>query len=197
MGEWSDPVYVFSQIMALCGCVCYVSSYLQKKRVFILILCGLSGIFLTISYISLGGIIAATSEMIVLPRNIALYFIDRKRTNENRKKVLKADWVVLAVSTAAVIISAALTWNSVWCVFILVSGILYNIAICQKNIGWYCNLCLCGIACYIVYDFYLGSAVSSVFNVAILIGNIVGIANYYKRRRVPRLVNPQGVWYNE
>jgi hypothetical protein len=194
MGEWNDPVYVFSQIMALCGGVCLVASYLQKKRVIILILGGLSAVFFTISYINLGGMIAAVSEIIVLLRNVAIYFIDSKRTNDAKRKMLKADWIMLAVTTVAVVIAAVFTWDSPWSVFILIGGMLYNFAICQKNIGIYCNLCLCGLLCYFVYEFYLGSLVSIIFDSFLFVGNVVGIIKYYRKRQTPRLANPQGIW---
>jgi hypothetical protein len=197
MGEWGDSVYVFSQIMALCSCICYVITYLQKKWVFILTWGGLSATFLAISYINLGSIIAAIMELIVIPRNMAIYFVNRRRTNENKRKVLKQDWAILAASTAVVVVSAFLAWNSPWCIFILVGGMLYNAAICQKNIGIYCDICLCGLACYFIYDFYLGSVVSIIFDACILVGNAVGIINYYKKHRVPHLVSPLGIWINE
>jgi hypothetical protein len=188
MGDWGDSGYLFSQIMALCGCACVVLSFLQKRRVFILIWVGFSAVFYSVSYIYLGGIFAAISELIVIPRNTAMFFVDNKRTNENRKKVLKADWIMLVVSVTAVIVSGIIAWDNSWCILILVSGIFYDVAICQKDIGIYCNLCLCGLLGYLIYDFYLQSVVSIVFDSIVLVGNIFGIIRYYKKRKVPRLI---------
>ena len=190
MGDWSSGVYVWGQAVALCGCVLYGLSCVQRTRVKVLIWCGVSSVFLAASYALLGGWIALVSEIIVIPRNIAMYFIDRKRTNAEKKKILPADWAVFTITTILVLAGGILTWDSWWCIAIIIGSLFYNTAIFQKNIGHYCIMGIFGILCYFVYDvFALESWVGVVFDTVLLIGGIIGTVRYYRKHRVPELAD--------
>lgn len=136
----------------------------------------------------LGGWIALMSELLVIPRNIAMYFTDKKRAKGEKKKILPADWVIFITTVILILAGGVLTWDSWWCITIIIGSIFYSIAIFQKDIGIYCIMGIFGILCYFVYDvFALESWVGVIFDTVLLIGGIIGTIRYYRKHRVPKL----------
>jgi hypothetical protein len=154
-----------------------------------LLLIGAFGsVILIISYSLLGGWIAVMSEVIVLPRNFAMYLIDKKKTNADRKTMSRGDWIIAAVTIAVVFVSGVFTWDGFLCLFIIVGSVFYNYSVCQKNIGLYCLLGLFGVSCYIIYDtFAVKSVVGLAFDTILFISGVIGTVRYYKKRKVPAL----------
>jgi hypothetical protein len=73
--------------------------------------------------------------------------------------------------------------------YIIIGSLIYNAAICQKNIGIYCILGIFGGLCYAIYDaFIVESAVGLAFDCMLLAGGIIGTVKYYRKRRIPKLI---------
>jgi hypothetical protein len=179
----SVRVYIVSQIFVLLSYIMWVISYQQKKRVGVLAFATLAPLSSTVAYILLGAWAAFFANMVSIPRNIIMYWTGRNKTEEQKKIMMRDDWTVLAVSLVFNMIFGILTIidNPVSAICVA-STVVFTISICQKNVGAYRVLGVAQSALFAVYAVFIGSFVSFAFELALVVGESVGVARYFAAR---------------
>ena len=190
--QWT-PLYIVSQIFALLSYVMHITSYQQKRREGVLVFATMGPIFSTVTYILLGAWAAFFSNLVSIPRNIIMYFTNRKKTEAQRKMMQWDDWMILVISLVLNLLFGFIAIiDNPAAVFGVAATIIFTVSICQKNVGYYYVMGVMQSLLFIVYAVFVGSIVSVVLESVLVVGEVVGMVKYFRGRRkrnnVPRWV---------
>jgi hypothetical protein len=177
--DWGNPMYVTGQAFMLLSYIAWIMSYQQKTRGGVLLWATIGPLMSTIAYICLGAWTAFVANMVAIPRNILMHFLDKNKTEDIKKRMLRSDWVILFVCLSLNVILGGQTLTNIWTVICLISTLLFTISVCQKNVGVYRILGVISSACVVIYAFGIDNVVAVCFESILIVGEAVGVVRYF------------------
>lgn len=165
--------YILSQIAVVFAVIFMAVSYQVKNKKWVLIFCLLSCIFYIAEYLLIGaygGIIANTVGLI---RTIWLYFDEEYN--------LKDRFVIITTISIALVMFTLITYRAWYDIIICASALLFNYSVWQKDIKIYRWLAVLVSTLYIIYNVAVYTILGIVFEVVLMIFEIIGIIRLYWR----------------
>lgn len=183
MGDWSDPIYITSQVLVILAFIGFGASYLLKGRSAILMVAIAANTLIGISYVLLFAWVGVAMCVISIIRDFASYFINKNRSEEDKNKITKTDWYLLALWSTLLIGVTIPTADGFLSLFALFGTLAFTLSIWQKNILIYKYLGLLSAFCWTIYNAATGTFFGLVLEAFLIIATIVGIIMYYKKQK--------------
>ena len=186
MGDWSSGTYIASQIVIIFAFALLGATYFTKKRNWILCLVLVSCVLQMLSFGLLTAWVGVAMCGVAIGRNIIFLLVDKFKREEDRKKIITVDWIVL-VFLIIVMVTATYFAQDGWLTWFGFLGTLaYVFAVWQKNVFTYRILGLISEVLWIVYNIVIGSLfgiiLESVLTTVVLVGLILYIIEIIKKR---------------
>ena len=174
-------VYVLSQIFTIISYALLGVSYLLKSKRAIVAASLLSPIAILIAYILLGAWTGLAMCIIASVRNLYIFWDEKK--HGKRKKLIKQDYIFLAVICLAIIITTIPSYDGPLSLLSVFSTLAYTYALWQKSPKVYKLFGGIAEACGLGYCIFIGSIFGVLAEICLLVMAIVGFITEPKKRK--------------
>jgi hypothetical protein len=182
MGDWSDPIYVTSQIFVICAYCLVAWTYLIKKRTLLLFVIMAASLTMGIGFGLLSAWVGVGMCVIAITRDTVSELLNRKRNETDKNRITKLDCALLAVWLTAQIVVTYFTSEGFMSWFALFATMTFTISIWQKNKIVYNFMGIIVGVFWIIYNFFIESLFSiileSVLLVFVVAGAILSVVKY-------------------
>ena len=184
MGDWSSPIYILSQIFTVFGFGFLAWTYLLKKRPHILVALIASAVFMSTGHFLLSAWVGVGMGIFGIVRLVIDYFMNSKRSEADKKRLLPIDWTMLFIWTTVYIVVAIFTYHGFWSLFSLFASLIFFTSAWQKNILVYKWLGIIACIFYCMYFAYTENIAGMILECVLMIFVIIGLIRYIKRQNV-------------
>ena len=166
--------YSISQIFVLFAIICLASSYFAKNKKLILILNLLSTTLYGLEYLLLREYTGFLTDMIGVVRVIWIA-IDERFKSKHR-------YTSLVALISANLIGGILTYGAWYSFLPIVAGIMFTVALWQKNVKVYRYLMAVAAVVWLLFNICCLSIIGMIGESILLITSIIGVAKLYIKK---------------
>ena len=188
MGDWSSPIYILSQIFTIFGFGFLAWTYLLKKRPHILVVLIASAVLMSAGHFLLSAWVGVGMGVFGIVRLVIDYFMNSKRSEADKKRLLPIDWAMLFIWSAVYIIVGIITYHGFLSLFSLFASLIFFTSAWQKNVLVYKWLGVVACIFYCVYFAYTENIAGMILEGVLMIFIIIGLVKY-----INKLKNKQSV----
>lgn len=181
MGDWTDPIYILSQIFVILSFIGFGITYLIKSRPLLLAVVIISNTLIGVGYVMLSAWVGVGMCVISIVRDFVSYVINSKRSEQHKNKITKLDWYLLALWSVSLFAITMVTQNGFLTWFAFLGTITYTVAIWQKNILVYKYLGFASCVSWTIYNLVEKNFFGTILEAFLLATVIVGIVTYYTK----------------
>lgn len=187
MGDWGSIQYIISQVFIILSFVLFTLTYFMKKRNIILLSCILGNLLMGIGYSLLYAWVGVCMCIVAIFRDSVSAAINKKRSPEDKNKITKLDWILLAVWVVALVVPTVLTEEGFLTWFALFGTMAFTVSVWQKNILVYKILGVASAICWVVYNIAVKNFFGLILEACLLVGVIIGLVLYLtkSKKKVP------------
>ena len=176
--------YIVSQIFVCLTYICFGLTYFTSNRNKILIVCLLALLFNGVHYSLLSAWAGLGVVIVAVIRNVLFMIQERIPVLD---KYIIDDWIILITLLIISVVVAAITYDSIFCLFSIVSSIVYTISVWQKNVKVYRILGLVASVLSLVYLVYISSIFGIILESLLFVTMLISTIIFSKKEKSKNL----------
>ncbi|MCL2629159.1 MAG: YgjV family protein [Alphaproteobacteria bacterium] len=188
MGDWGSAVYVTSQILQGLAYLLLMFTFFIISRKLQLAAVIIASVFMGAGFLLLGGGMGAAVLGVAVCRDVTSYYLNGARKPEDRSKITKSDWWLLALWATLASALSLFAYHGLPSLFAYFGMMSFTVAIWQKNQAIYRILGVLAAVFWIIYnvvlDSFVGTVLEGVFLLSAVMGLILYLKNYSSFRKV-------------
>jgi len=184
IGDWGSAQYITSQVFVSIAYALLAMTYFITSRGKQLATTITSNVTMGIGFILLGGWVAVSMCVIAICRDVVSSIINARRSQEERRNLMRSDWWWLGLWISLFTIATALTADGFASLFAYFATMTFTISIWQRN-GWiYRFLGIFVGIFWIIYNLYVQSFMGMTLESVLLIFVIIGFIKYNQNKKI-------------